>query len=147
MKNYEIYGADTKNRIYFSLILIFMLSFGLMYISTVIELKGDIVGLRAEHLDIPSSASDTMFQIKNIVCLFIGLFMIAGPIGLIARYNWGIQASVAGLFGQAGMYIAEIVIFRSQTFNYPPAQAIVVIILIDIIVMWKLYKEKAIQQG
>lgn len=142
MKTHEIYNTDAKNRIYFSVILIFLLSFGLMYILTVIELKNDVNGLRAEHLDIPSSASDTIFQIKNIVCFFIALFMLGGSIGMIAHHNWGIQVAIAGLFGQAGMYIAEIAFFGLQTFNYPPVRAIVGIIFIDMVIIWKLLKKK-----
>ncbi len=142
MKNYEIYNTDAKNRIYFSIVLIFLLGFSLMYITTVIELKNDVNALRAEHLDIPSTASDMTFLIKSAVCFFISIFMLVGLIGMISRHNWGIQAAVVGLFGQAAMYIAEIAIFGAQTFNYPPARAIVIIILIDIVIIWKLLKEK-----
>lgn len=142
MQNTKVYAKSIKNWIILGLILVYLAGFALMYLATVVELKGNIKGLRAEHLDIPSFASDTVYQIKNIACLIVGLLMLSGFAGLLVRQNWGMAMAVAGLFSQSLMYIVEMAVFRSQFFNYPPTKAIVGIILINVLIIWYLVRTK-----
>lgn len=84
---------------------------GLVYVPT-IGLWGNIAGLRALHMDIPPSASDTAFQVKALANFLVGIVLLTGCAGLLKREDWGRPVTVIGLLGQISIYIAEIIIFR-----------------------------------
>lgn len=132
--------VNIKTRIIRWLILIYLIAFGIMYVQTVVELRGNIEGLRAEHLDIPSYASDTVFQIKNIACLVIGLAMFVGFTGIFARKRFGKMTSIIGLSGQAIMYLLEMAIFGLDMFYYRPTIGVIPIILIDIVMVYYIHR-------
>jgi len=131
-------AINNKTRIIKWPILIFLFIFGTMYVQ--IDVRGNIEALRAEHLDIPSYASDMVFQVKNIVCLAIGIVMLTGFSGIFLRKNYGRTAAIAGVSGQAAMYLSEMMIFGLTMFNYRPTAGVIPIVIIDIIIIRYLYR-------
>lgn len=132
--------VNIKTRIIRWLTLIYLLAFAIMYVQTVVELRGNIKGLRAEHLDIPAYASDTVIQIKNIACLVIGLAMFIGFTGMLTRKRFGKTTAILGLSGQAIMYLLEMAIFGLDMFSYKPTIGVIPIILIDIALVYNIYR-------
>lgn len=135
LKSNEI---NIRSRIIRWLILFFLFVFGTMYVQ--IDFQGNIGALRAEHLDIPSFASDMVFQIKNIACLAIGSAMLAGLVGVIGRKKFGAAVAIAGVSGQAIMYLLEMVFFGSAMFDYRPTLGVIPIVILDIVIVRYLYK-------
>ena len=100
-----------KNKTAHWSVIFYLIVMGLVYVPT-IGLWGNIAGLRALHLDIPPSASDTAFQVKALANFLVGIVLLTGCAGLLRREDWGRPVTVIGLLGQISIYIAEIILFR-----------------------------------
>jgi hypothetical protein len=100
-----------KNKTAHWSVIFYLIVMGLVYVPT-ISLWGNISGLRALHLDIPPSASDTAFQVKALANFLVGIVLLTGCAGLLRREDWGRPVTVIGLLGQISIYIAEIILFR-----------------------------------
>ena len=100
-----------ENKTIHWLIIFYLLGFVLVYIPT-IGLWGNTAGLRALHIDLPSSAGDAAFRAKAMANFFAGVVMLVGCCGLLRRQDWGRPVTVIGLVCQMVIYVTEVAIFR-----------------------------------
>lgn len=125
-----------KKRTVHRWIVLYLLAISLVYIPTVL-LWGNIAGLRVLHLDIPPWASDGAFQAKALVNFAAGVVLLTGCTGLLTRQRWGKPITLAGLFCQVSIYVAEAAIFR----YLPALGAAVVLIPIAAVIIYNLTKQ------